>query len=60
MKVLMHALAASCEELRATTGNPPLELLTCSLASSSLAASATNGLLTEREVCTVKYQTDVF
>jgi hypothetical protein len=24
MKVLMHALAASCEELRATTGNPPL------------------------------------
>jgi hypothetical protein len=25
MKVLMHALAASCEELRARTGNPPLE-----------------------------------
>jgi hypothetical protein len=24
MKVLMHALAASCEELRARTGNPPL------------------------------------
>jgi hypothetical protein len=24
MKVLMHALAASCEELRAKTGNPPL------------------------------------
>ena len=23
MKVLMHALAASCEELRARTGNPP-------------------------------------
>jgi hypothetical protein len=22
--VLMHALAASCEELRARTGNPPL------------------------------------
>ena len=28
MKVLMHALAASCEELRARTGNPPL----CSIA----------------------------
>jgi hypothetical protein len=26
MKVLMHALAASCEELRARTGNPPLEV----------------------------------
>jgi hypothetical protein len=26
MKVLMHALAASCEELRARTGNPPLVL----------------------------------
>jgi hypothetical protein len=25
MKVLMHALAASCEELRARTGNPPLD-----------------------------------
>ena len=25
MKVLMHALAASCEELRAWTGNPPLD-----------------------------------
>ena len=25
MKVLMHALATSCEELRARTGNPPLE-----------------------------------
>ena len=24
MKVLMHALAASCEELCARTGNPPL------------------------------------
>jgi hypothetical protein len=24
MKVLMHALSASCEELRARTGNPPL------------------------------------
>ena len=24
MKVLMHALAANCEELRARTGNPPL------------------------------------
>jgi hypothetical protein len=24
MKVLMHALAASCEELRPMTGNPPL------------------------------------
>jgi hypothetical protein len=24
MKVLMHALAVSCEELRARTGNPPL------------------------------------
>ena len=24
MKVLMRALAASCEELRARTGNPPL------------------------------------
>jgi hypothetical protein len=24
MKVLMHALAASCGELRARTGNPPL------------------------------------
>ena len=24
MKVIMHALAASCEELRARTGNPPL------------------------------------
>jgi hypothetical protein len=24
MKVLMHALAASCEELHARTGNPPL------------------------------------
>ena len=24
MKVRMHALAASCEELRARTGNPPL------------------------------------
>jgi ribosome recycling factor len=24
MKVLMHALAASCDELRARTGNPPL------------------------------------
>jgi hypothetical protein len=23
--VLMHALAASCEELRARTGNPPLD-----------------------------------
>jgi hypothetical protein len=23
MKVLMHALAASCEELRARTGKPP-------------------------------------
>ena len=27
MKVLMHALAASCEELRARTGNPPLRIL---------------------------------
>jgi hypothetical protein len=27
MKVLMHALAASCEELRARTGNPPLKAL---------------------------------
>jgi hypothetical protein len=27
MKVLMHALAASCEELRARTGNPPLGIL---------------------------------
>jgi hypothetical protein len=27
MKVLMHALAASCEELRARTGNPPLRRL---------------------------------
>jgi hypothetical protein len=26
MKVLMYALAASCEELRARTGNPPLEM----------------------------------
>jgi hypothetical protein len=25
MGVLMHALAASCEELRARTGNPPLD-----------------------------------
>jgi hypothetical protein len=25
MKVLMHPLAASCEELRAMTGNPPLQ-----------------------------------
>jgi hypothetical protein len=25
MKVLMHALAASCEELRARTGNTPLD-----------------------------------
>jgi hypothetical protein len=25
--VLMHALAASCEELRARTGNPPLSLV---------------------------------
>ena len=25
MKVFMHALAASCEELRAKTGNPPLD-----------------------------------
>jgi hypothetical protein len=25
MKVLMHALAASCEELRARTGNSPCE-----------------------------------
>jgi hypothetical protein len=27
MKVLMHALAASCEELRARTGNPPLRMV---------------------------------
>jgi hypothetical protein len=26
MKVLMHAIAASCEELRARTGNPPLDM----------------------------------
>jgi hypothetical protein len=25
MKVLMHALAASCEELRARTGKPPFK-----------------------------------
>jgi hypothetical protein len=30
MKVLMHALAASCEELRARTGNPPLQPFTIS------------------------------
>jgi hypothetical protein len=29
MKVLMHALAASCEELRARTGNPPLDRTSC-------------------------------
>jgi hypothetical protein len=27
MKVLMHAIAASCEELRARTGNPPLHTI---------------------------------
>jgi hypothetical protein len=27
MKALMHALAASCEELRARTGNPPSDRL---------------------------------
>jgi hypothetical protein len=31
MKVLMHALAASCEELRARTGNPPLSSVNISL-----------------------------
>ena len=29
--MLMHALAASCEELRARTGNPPLHNLKNSL-----------------------------
>ena len=34
MKVLMHALAASCEELRARTGNPPLRAVRRALAKS--------------------------
>jgi hypothetical protein len=36
MKVLMHALAASCEELRARTGNPPLDIVDFNFACNEL------------------------
>jgi hypothetical protein len=60
MKVLMHALAASCEELCARTGNPPLDkMLQVEAGSAAHPGKCTHRLL-EKYKSFNKFHSEIF